>query len=302
MEWLLLALASAVFAAVGAIVDKTIFNRYKNDPVSFQVIIAVANLPVLVGYYLIARPVLDATTLAAAGVGALMFLAIILYNKCMKKEDASRVVALSYLQPIIIFVLGFFLLGESGSVANVVGILLLILSAILISYKRTGKAFRFENDILLMMLAYDVMVGIRYIVVRWSTGLSATPHTPLDMMFWILCGSQVMAYATLVLSKQKRECFAREAKRMGFGGWALREYGNLIDLLGVALLFYALSLHSAAEISALTAAQPFFVFLFSAIIFKLSPKTMHEDLGSASIIQKLAAFALIVLGSWLIVS
>ena len=68
------------------------------------------------------------------------------------------------------------------------------------------------------------------------------------------------------------------------------------------MLYVALSLNNAAEVSAITAIQPFLVFVYSVMLFKISPKTIQEDLRSISIIQKIAAFILIIIGSWLVVS
>ena len=302
MEWFVYAIVASVFMAVSSIVDKVMFNRYKHDPFSYQVIIAVTALPMVIGYLFFARPVVDTVSLIAVAVGVMVFFAVTRYNKCMKREEASRVIALTYLQPIIILLLGFIILGESGSATNILGILLLMVSAILISYKKTGKGFRISGDVLTMMVAYDILIGFRVIVVRWATGLSPVPHSPLDILFWILCGEQLAAYALLLASKNTRTAFVAESKRMGVDGWSFRGFGSVIDILGSALLYVALSLHGAAEVSAITAMQPFLVFVFSVALFEISHNTIHEDLRKASLIQKIAAFALIILGSWLVVA
>jgi len=297
MDWFILALLSPVLIAFSNIADKFMFNRYIKNPYSYQIISEIGLIPVLIIFFFFVNLSFSIFSIISFLFGTVLVLVYFLYNKSMIKEEASRVVALSYLQPIFVLIFAFLLLSEAVSFLNILGIFLLVSSAILVSYKKVKKKFSLTSSVVKMMLAFSIILSLAMVVARWA--LSSI--SPYQFLFWALLGGQAPVYFLLFL-KNIRKSFLDEGRKMWIKGWLIKFVGSSVYMVGIVFLYVAISIHNVALVTAVSSSQPFFVFLYALILSVLAPKILKEDLGKENIAMKIISFVLIALGSWLIVT
>jgi hypothetical protein len=64
--------------------------------------------------------------------------------------------------------------------------------------------------------------------------------------------------------------------------------------------FVAVSLESISLVTAVPSIEPFFVFLLTVLLSSRTHGTMKEEVDKRTITLKILAFALIIIGAWLI--
>ena len=120
------------------VIDKFILGRYVRDPLAYlaalvvmQQILIVA-IPAYLGWGFVFPQTLYA--LAAGGAQVVLWAA---YLFALQVEETSRVAALVYVFPVFVFMGAFLFLGETLAANDYAGGVLLVCSALLISYRPT---------------------------------------------------------------------------------------------------------------------------------------------------------------------
>ncbi len=296
MEWLTFALLAPILWAMNNVIDKIMFNRYVKNPFAYQVILQVTNIPVIILSLFFIRPSMDIFSLIGILYGGTLAITFVLYNKVLMKEEVSRVMALFYINPIFIVLLANLFLGESLSLAKYLGIILLVSSAILVSYKRTGSKMKFSFYSIGLMLVFGLIWASGQVLSKWSFNFTNN----MSFLFWSFVGG-IGAGALLLTFKSLRKDFFADIKRMGKTGWCIRGVGTSFYFIALVSFYTALSMGFVSIIGAITSIQPFLVFVYSLIFSVFLPKVMREEINRYAILMKLLAVIVIFMGSWLIV-
>jgi transporter family protein len=296
MEWFLFALLAPILWAMNNVIDKIIFNRYVKNPFSYQVIIQVTNIPVVIAFLFFVNISTDIFSLVGILYGGILAITFVLYNKVLMKEEASRVMALFYINPIFILLLAVMFLGESLSISKYLGIILLVLSAILVSYKRVKGKMKLSFYAIELILIFSFIWASGQVLSKWVFNFT----NYLSFLFWTIIGAVIAGFSFLI-SKNIRKDFLADVKRMGKIGWGLRIFEASTYYVALTSFYVAISIGFISLVGAIPSIQPFFVFLYSLFFSIFLPNIVKEETNKHTVLMKLLAVIFIFIGSWLIV-
>lgn len=137
MQWLFFALLSrALYAAVN-VVDKMVVEKYIHSPLVYFLVTALVSLVVLTiipfrGIYMPSENVLVSALLA----GATFVYGVLLYFYALKFDEASRVVPLWQITPLLTLLISFFTIGERLDTKDFIAFPFLIIGGFLLTARR----------------------------------------------------------------------------------------------------------------------------------------------------------------------
>jgi len=297
MEWFMFALiAPVVFAGVD-VIDKYILTNHVANPFSYKLLSVLMEVPIL--FLLLALTPVSFSFLwstLSVFVGFIFSLSSILYLKAMGVEEASRVIALYFVSPIFVLPLAFIFLRESLGLSQYLGAVLLVLSAVLVSYRRTGKK---------TSSVVSPALGLMLVLALMGAGGDVLTKHILDsfdywqFLFWSLIGGLLGGFLIFCFPKVKQNFlydFRLISKRVFF--WM--GVSTCLAYIGMISYYVAVSLESISLVAAVPSIEPFFVLLLTVLLSSLTHGTLKEEVDKRAVTLKMSAFVLIILGAWLI--
>lgn len=292
MSWLLIALIGH-FANAGAfVIDKILLvGKMKYPAVYVFYISALALLSlVLIPFVEIIKPA-NILIVPLIIAGATFTYGLWTFFIALKNSEASRVVPfVGAAVPVWTFVIAWFTLGETLAVPEIIGVVLLILGAVLISYESTGGAMKKSNVFI------SILAG----------GLFALSYTYTKVVFndlpfwsgfiWIKLVSFLAVLPLVLMPGVLTKIIHPDNKTKPT---PLFFVGQVSGAVGFVLLNYAISLAPRVTIvNALQGVQYAFLFIMIAVLGWVSPRLIKENFTNRILLQKI--FALILLTGGLI--
>ena len=296
MDWFILSLVGASALAVTGVIDKFVLSKYVRDPLAYlaalvvmqQMLVAV--IPLYLGWGFVYPQTLYA--LAAGGIQVILWAAYLL---ALHVEETSRVAAMVFVFPVFVFLGSFILLGETLAAKDYAGGALLVVSALLISYRPAepgGSAI--------------ISPALRYMAVFWifSAVYALAAKYLLDFMsewhliLWSSLGS-LLAVLPLLSREPARREFAAYFRRGPFLLSALLA-DEVFDFLGRGAFIFAYAVGSVALVSSVAALQPFITLIYVIVLGLFVPGVLEEELDRKTIALKTVAVILIIAGVYLV--
>ena len=296
VDWLVLAIVASILWALGTIIDKVILTKHMQDPVSYQLLYVATELPVLL-VLLVFTNVSFALPWVALGIAAGLshYLGLFLYFKAMMIEEASRVISLFYIGPIFTLILAATVLKENLTSSMYIGVILLVLGAVSISYKKVEGKGTMISPALGLLLLCSFTLSVYEILTKYVLGsLDLT-----SFFFWEFMGFVIAATATFTHPKI-RQGFLTTVKGVKRPVLFWRVVNTYMSITALILYFVAMSIGLASLVSGATSFEPFFVLLFAVLLSFFVPHVLKEDIGRRALVVKALAVILIVAGAWLI--
>ena len=293
--WAVFTLLAVVTWASSNVIDKIVLTKWVKNPYLPIMIVSVVGLVFSLFVYL--SQGLSALTMnqliLTLLLGLTYVVTVIFYFKAIQIEEISRIIPLYSAAPLFVLILASVFLGEFFAIDKYFGIFFLVMGGILISIKKgfkisLGKAFLF------MMLSS----------LSWAASSVLTRYLVSSIDFWT-----VFVYARIGQFLAALPIFYLHAKELVN---VIKQYGKKV-LVGMTVsetlavggtLLYTIalsfSLGYASLVSALAAAQQFFVLLIATFLSLFYPKIIKEDTNNRTIWLKLIAMILLVIGVVLI--
>jgi uncharacterized membrane protein len=227
--------------------------------------------------------------------GLLLSASFFVYNKALKKEEASIIISLVYIKPIIVVFLAWLLLSESLSISKYAGIVLIVLSSILISYVKPQR-----KQFLLSMLVLALLVAFLWAV---SNTLAKYVMFEIDywsLLFWTTVGG-LLSIPLWLLHPTIRTNFFKTVRSIDKKIYLYFIFNEAVYTLGELFFFISTSLGLVSLVAAISGLQPFFVVVFTLALSIFVPSILKEVIDRKTVLLKLIAVILIFIGSWLIV-
>ena len=270
------------------IIDNYVLHVRLDDPVSYDILTTWLTIPIAVAVFLVWKVsfAFNAWFVGTAVGFAFAFL-FILYNFAMMKEQGTNVVALIYTSPLFVAVLALVFLGEQLTLTNYLGILILILSAFLVLYRKLD--------------AKNIALGVILVYAFFSAAARVASKSALENVdiwsyfFWFLVGGIL---GTLILAAIRPRRLAAAWRRVDARLLLLFIATTSLGELGFVLLYSAISIGSVVLASGLSAIQPTLVLVYSAILVRVRPGVIPAERASGrwAGARKIAAVVLIILG------
>jgi len=292
MNWVLVALIAPVMWGINNILDKFILTKKLRDPNTFNILTMICDLIplVLIFSFFQISPMSVAAVLSFIG-GLLIVPTMLLYNKAMMFEEASRVGSLANIYPIFVSIIAFFVLGESLGFLKYVGIFSTTAGAILISYKKSKNNKKIISFALFLLLIYSFLWGTVSIISKYVLGFIDY----WSLYFWSLAGSFVGGVLMLTVPKIGKK-FVSDVRKTGRKTLFYIFLTSSVFYIGDLAVVVATSMTSVSLVSAVTATHPLFALLFASLVSFFSPRILKEELGRVTVGLKIVAVCLIFIG------
>lgn len=294
MEWLVFALLAPVLFGIGNIIDKLVLSRHIKNRFSWVVVLSSVHVTyALLLSLLVPIQFIFPYSIFAILLGMLSMLTLLLYAKAMMVEEVSRVVIFFNMSPLFIILLAAVFLGEKLTFLKYIGISLLVAGSILISYRRVKEKMSIFISALKFLLPIPVILAISAVSQKYLLN-----HIGYFSLFFCMALGMFLFGVSLLLSQTIRRNLVitlRKPRKISFVF-----VSDFVASLGIIASFIALSLGPVSLISAFGSLQPLFVLVYALFLSIFLPRILKEEIDKRTIMLKLIAVIVVLIGSYLI--
>jgi uncharacterized membrane protein len=303
MSWLVFALSGPVLWAISVHLDKYLVERFfKNSDVAVLLVFTAWIGVLLLPFIWLYEP--DVTAPGAASIavimasGVLYMGAMLLYLRALQTEEASVVAPFFQASPLFGYGLAYLVLGETLSGRQMIGGVLIIVGALLVSLKlgssgsgEAGVHGRFKARLALLMLACGFALAVSTLIFK----IFAVRTEFWTTTFWLFAGEAVFGVGLLSL-RAYRQQFFRLLRTNTAALLSINASNELINLGGGLGSRYALLLAPLSIVQAIGSTTTLFVFLFGVLLSMVSPRLGRESLSGREMAQKGVAAVFVATG------
>ncbi len=302
MNWFLIALAAPAFWAISNHIDKYLLEKYfKRQGIGaliiFSGLIYLFILPVLLLFStdVLEVPARSVALLVACGI--IEVFGFLAYLYALEKDEASIVVPLFQITPVFSYFLGYFWLGETLTRGQILGSLLLIVGAMILSLDLAQIKTKFKTTIFFLAFLGSFIFALVAAIFKFV----ALEEDFWATIFWSSFGDSIMGLIFLLFVASYRDQFFNLFKTSAVFIIGVNVFNEIITLIGQLLARYAFLLAPIFLVQAVGGFSPFFVFFFGALLTLIFPRLgIKEDLSKKALIQKFLAIAIMFAGTYII--
>ena len=218
-------------------------------------------------------------------------LATYFYFKALEKNDASIVVVMFQLIPVFSYILAFIFFKENLAIQQIIGSIVIILSAGFISFdfeERNNKS----KWLALLLITLSSLLYATYFFL-FDIGIRNSSYN--SCAFWFQIGFLILGII-LICIKSFRTTFIKAIKTNGKKYFSLNLTNEVINLIANLLVNLANVTIPLALANVLNGFQGAFVFILGVIGVKLLPKYFKENMSKKIVIQKISCIILSIIG------
>jgi len=298
--WLLFAFSGPIFWAISTHIDKYLVERYfKYGSVTvlmvFTALIGLLMLPFIWWFKpeVFDMPIKSIMVIALSGL--LYMGAILFYLKALQTEEASVVAPFYQAAPLFGYILAYFILGERLSQIQMIGGLLILFGAVILSVRLRKSAGKIKKRLILLMLTCAFVLAVSSVIFK----VFAVQDEFWPVTFWTFVGEALFGIIILSIPFYWKQ-FVNVLRVNRTAVLSINASNELINLGGglgfrFALLFAPLSL-----VQAIGSTTTLFVFMIGILLTIFFPSLAKEDLSAKNLIQKGIGAILITAGVVLI--
>lgn len=288
-----LAIASGFLWSITNIIDKTVVSKYITDPRLIFIPLSTVYVVIGAGVLIFFGHGLPAPHLLIALATGLTFLAMnYLYFVAAKREEISRVVPLFALSSVFLAAFGALFLGEIFHIQTYSGIIAIVLGSMLIMLRGSLREL-FQSRVLGIMTLAALVTAVHALLMKYLLN----SHSYWTVFGWISLFDGILGL--LFFSKQ----ISALVRLIRSDGWK----GVILVVISeangkIASLFFTLSISVwyVTLANTVSLVQYLFLFIWTIIVSRFTPKLFTEKITPPIAIQKIVATALIIGGVVLI--
>ena len=218
-------------------------------------------------------------------------LATYFYLIALYKDDALKVVVMFQLTPVFSFILEFIFFKENLTINQIIGSLIIFISAILISFDFDKKEKNNKSFALILMMFSSLFYAIYFFL--FDIGIRNSSYN--SCVFWYQIGFLILGIILFSI-KSFRKTFIKAIRTNGKVYLSLNLTNELINVVANLLVNFANILIPLALVNVLTGLQGAFAFIIGVIGIKILPKYFKENLSKKVVIQKISCIILSIVG------
>jgi uncharacterized membrane protein len=258
MSWFFIALCAPFLLACANHNDKFLLSRYlKEKSIGSIVIFSSLFSGVAIPIVLFIQPevydvsIVQGSTVAATGM--LSVLAAVCYLYALDLDEASFVTPFYQTAPIFAYVLGYFILGETITLAQGVASVVIIVGALALSFEVGRRRMRFKRNVVALMLAASFLSAINGVIFK----LIAVDRGFWVSLFWGFVGQVMAGLTLLVCVPGYRGDFLRLFKQQKVTGVGLIAVSKVLFSVSEAVTLYATLLAPVALVLLVNSSSTF---------------------------------------------
>lgn len=271
MNWLALSLIPPFLFSLSNFIDEYLVkNHFTNKPILFLMIACTLEIIPAIGFVSFYEPALDVewmSRLKLMFLSVLATLSIAPYLMALQRDGAGIVVPFFQLIPVFVFILGWIFLGEVISTQKIVGGLLIVSAAFVMSWDFKTRQIPLVSAFYMLIASLGIaifVVGIRdeMETIGW---LAATT--------WVWMGNSVFSIIALSLYKPWRTDFMAVFKASSWRVSSLFVGQAILDNVAGVIYIAALAIAPAAVlVQVLGGVQPLYILILTIFMGLLLPQ------------------------------
>lgn len=302
MNWFLIALLPPIFWSITNHIDKYLLTKFFNkgavgSVMIFSASISILLLPVIAIIHPAVLQQFNLSYLLIAVNGSFYLLATLPYFYALDKDDASLTIPLFQMIPVFSFILGYIFLGETLSINQILGGIIILVSSIFISLNLADiKKIHMRWDVFLLMLLSSILYSLNFIFFKYFV----VETNFFIASFWEYVGFGLFGLFLLIFIKSYREGFTNVLKTNKTQVLGVNVINEIVNITAKISFNYATVLAPVTLVWIINGLHPLFVFLFGIILTVLFPKISKEDISKKTLVQRILAIITITLGVYLV--
>jgi drug/metabolite transporter (DMT)-like permease len=300
MSWLVFAFSGPILWAASTHMDKYLVDRYFKDSdvavlLIFTALIGLITLPFI--WFL--EPKLAGLSFASAALmafsGVLYMGGLLFYLRALQSEEASVVAPFFQAAPLFGFGLGYLVLGETLTPAQMAGGALIVGGTVLVSLRDDRRRTSFNWRLAALMLACALSLAVSSLIFK----IFALRDEFWPTTFWMFVGEALFGAALLAIAFY-REQFIDLLRSNPGAVLSINAVNELINLGGGLGTRYALMLAPLGLVQAIGSTTTLFVFGFGVVLSVFFPTLGRENLSRRDLLHKGLAAVLVAAGAVLV--
>lgn len=301
--WILIVILGHALNAGAFLVDKYLLAKKLPNPVAYSFVIGVLGLLAFLLAPFGLRILSQFEFILSLLSGAIFVLALFFFFGALKCADTSKVVTfVGALQPIMIYVLAFWWLGERLSANQIMAFVLLMIGGVLVtlehtSYKGFGHFFARQKNRESYWIMWAIVAALLFAISFVFVKDVFNESNFISGLVWSRLGGAFMALLYLLIPRARRRIFSglkttQDKKQAG----SLVLISQGAGALGFILISYAISLASVTLVQAMQGIQYALLFLMVWFMTWRFPHILKEKFSREILIIKICAILFIGMG------
>jgi uncharacterized membrane protein len=301
MNWLLAALLAPFFWSIANHIDKFLLNKHfkgigKEALILYSTLFGVVVFPVafIFDHSVFSVGLINIIVLIIGG--CLSAVAVYFYLFALEDEETSIVAPFMQITPVFGFMLGFLLLKETLNLGQIIGSLIVVLGAFILSLEISElQNIKFKKKIMWLMIlnclafaGYEIL--FKFVAVEKGFWVST---------FWEYVGLFAFGFFLFASSRKHRTDFLFLIKRHNWKLFSINITNESLTIIGNMFGNFALLLAPAALVMTVAGYQPIFVFLGSIVLTTFFPRIAKENISFKHLLHKSLAILVVFLGTFI---
>jgi len=216
------------------------------------------------------------------------------YYAAINLEEASVVVPMFQMVPILGFIFGYFLFKEQLSLVQIIAGIIIIFGSIGLSFE-LDKKVRLKWQVFLLMLLSSLIISVQVVIYKF-----VAQHTDYwSTIFWLELGIVFFALCLLGV-RDYRNNFLNAVVRQNKKIFLIIGINEVLSTTAAFIFYYAYLFLPIAVVQLVGSVQPLFVLVIGIIASIFIPTVIYENLNRKFLAQKIIFIALILIGSYLL--
>jgi len=301
MSWFFIALWAPFLLACANHNDKFLLSGYLKDKnIGSIVIFSSLFSGVAITIVLFIQPdVYDVSLVqgsALVATGMLSVFAAVCYLYALGIDETSFVTPFYQMVPIFAYFLGYFILGETITLAQGLGSIVIIVGALALSLEFGRRGIRFKRNVVALMLAASFLSAINGVIFK----LIAVDKGFWVSLFWGFVGQVMAGLTILVCVPSYRRDFLGLFKQQKVAVVGLIALSRTLFSVSEGVTLYATLQAPVALVLVVNSFQPLFVFTLGIVLTLLLPRVAKESLSRMKMLQKAVGIGFMLVGGYLI--
>ena len=300
MTWIFFALLAPLLFALTNHIDKILLARYFTNVRSTTLLIytAIASSLITIAIVIfkpdvLSVPLFDAGLMFLAGI--VYFLAVMPYIKALSLEEASRVIPIFQIQPVLAYTFGVVLFHETLSAVQILAGVIIVAGAVLINLDLDNRR-KFKGVIFGLVALSCLFFMLESITFKFVGGNFGF----WDASFYQYLGTAVAGLFIIIASKQYRRDFKTVNKEGGKKVFFGAITNEMVNMAGRLAFNYSLLLAPLAIVTLVQGSQSIFVLMIGTLLALFIPKYGKESLLRKHMMQKIVSILIVVAGTCLL--
>lgn len=218
-------------------------------------------------------------------------LATYFYFIALEKNDASIIVVMFQLIPVFSYIISLIIFKENLTMQQIIGSIVIILSAVIISYDFEEKNNKSKFKALVLMTISSLCYAIYFIL--FDVAIRHSSYN--SCAFWYQVGFLLLGIILMCIKKY-RITFIQAIRNNGKTYFTLNTINEVINLIANLIVNFANLTIPIALANVLNGFQGAFVFIIGLLGVKFLPKYFKENLNKKIVLQKVTCIVLSVVG------